>query len=131
MNENLNVRLDKYLWAIRIYKTRSQAGAAIDSGKVKMNGAVLKASHIVKPDEEYLINSKEKKWLIIVIAALDKRMKATDVASFFKDITPEEEMERMKMKALSFYNSGNKFEDKSGRPTKKNRRILNKIRGED
>ena len=48
MNPESKVRLDKYLWAIRIYKTRSQAGNAIDSGKIKMNGNTLEASHLVK-----------------------------------------------------------------------------------
>ncbi len=127
MNTEIKVRLDKYLWSIRIYKTRSQAGNAIDSGKVKMNGNSLKASHIVKPEEEYFINTKEKKWKIKVIAVLEKRMKATDVAPFYKDLTPPEEIERIKMKSLTFYNSANKYEDKSGRPTKKNRRMLDDI----
>ncbi len=127
MNLENKTRLDKYLWAIRIYKTRSQAGNAIDSGKVKMNGNSLKASHIVKAGEEYFINTKEKKWLIKVNAVLDKRMKATDVAPFFKDITPIEELERIKSKSASFYNSENKYEDKSGRPTKKNRRMLDEL----
>ncbi|GDX52679.1 heat-shock protein Hsp15 [Bacteroidota bacterium] len=127
VNEDLKVRLDKFLWAIRIYKTRSQAGNAIDSGKVKMNGNSLKASHIVKREEEYSINTKEKKWQIKVIDVLEKRMKAIDVAPFFKDITPDEELERMKMKSSSFYNPGNKYDDKSGRPTKKNRRMLDGI----
>lgn len=131
MNDNIKVRLDKYLWAIRIYKSRSQAGSAIDSGKVKMNGNTLKASHIIKPNEEYSINTKEKKWLIRVIEALEKRMKATDVAPFFKDITPDEEMERIKMKSSSFTSFGNKYEDKSGRPTKKNRRMLDEMNAEE
>lgn len=127
MDNEIKVRIDKYLWAIRMYKTRSQAGNAIDSGKVKMNGNSLKASHIVKPEEEYSINTKEKKWLIKVIAVLDKRMKATDVAPFFIDITSPEEIERIKLKSSSFYNSGNKYEDKSGRPTKKDRRMLDEM----
>lgn len=60
VNEDLKVRLDKFLWAIRIYKTRSQAGNAIDSGKVKMNGNSLKASHIVKEKKNIQLTQKKK-----------------------------------------------------------------------
>jgi len=127
MNNELKVRLDKYLWAIRLYKTRSQAGNAIDSGKVKMNSNSLKASHIVKTGEEYFINTKEKKWQIRVVDILEKRMKASEVTPFFKDITPVEELERIKMKSSSFNASITKYEDKSGRPTKRNRRMLDNI----
>jgi ribosome-associated heat shock protein Hsp15 len=131
MNPESKVRLDKYLWAIRIYKTRSQAGNAIDSGKIKMNGNTLKASHLVKAGEEYFINTKEKKWQLKVLGILDKRMKATDVAPYFADNTPEEELERIKAKTTFYYNSGNKYPDKAGRPTKKNRRLLDGISEEE
>ncbi len=131
MNENLKVRLDKYLWAIRIYKTRSQAGTAIDSGKVKMNGATLKASHIVKPNEVYSINTKEKKWSVRVNDLLEKRMKASEVAPFFTDITPADELERIKLKSATDYTMNNKYDDKAGRPTKKNRRLLDDFNNDD
>lgn len=121
---NNKVRLDKYLWAIRIFKTRSQAGDAIDAGRVKLNGDTLKASHVVKRGEEYTINTKEKKWLLKVIDILDKRMKATDVAPYFHDLTPAEELERIKLKSAFYYSTQNKYPDKAGRPTKKDRRDL-------
>jgi ribosome-associated heat shock protein Hsp15 len=117
------VRLDKYLWAIRLYKTRSQASDAIDEGKVKLNGESLKASHMVKPGEIYSVNTREKKWIIEVVDVLDKRMKASEVAPYFKDCTPPEELERIKLKSV-FYSYGGKRFNKSGRPTKKDRRDL-------
>lgn len=122
-DESKKVRLDKYLWAIRLYKTRSQASAAIDEGKVKMKGEPLKASYIVKPGDTYNINTKEKKWVIEVVNVLDKRMKATEVAPYFKDLTPPEELERIKLKSVFYSFSGKRF-NKSGRPTKKDRRDL-------
>jgi ribosome-associated heat shock protein Hsp15 len=126
MND-LKVRLDKYLWAIRIYKTRSQAGDAIDASKVKMNGVTLKASHTVKRGEQYQINTKEKKWLLEVVDVLDKRMKATDVAPYFRDLTPPEEVERMKLKSAFYYSTGGNRTNSAGRPTKKNRRLLDDV----
>lgn len=126
----MKLRLDKYLWAIRIYKTRSQAGNAIDSSKVKMNGDTLKSSHLVKPAEIYFINTKEKKWVLKVIGLLDKRMKATEVAPYFEDQTPADELERIKQKTTTYYSSGNKYPDKAGRPTKRNRRLLDNLNEE-
>ncbi len=126
MND-LKVRLDKYLWAIRIFKTRSQAGTAIDAGKAKLNGVTLKASHIVKRGEQIQINAKEKRWLIEVVNILDKRMKATDVAPYFRDLTPPEEIERIKLKSAFYYSTGGGRQNSSGRPTKKDRRLLDDV----
>ena len=123
MNDNQKVRIDKYLWAIRLFKTRSQATNAIDAGKVKMNGESVKASLVVKPGQQFNVNTPEKKWLVEVVAPLDKRMKATLVAPFFKDLTPPEELERIKMKS-AFYSFTGKRLTKQGRPTKKNRRDI-------
>ena len=117
------VRVDKYLWAIRMFKTRSQATIAIDAGKVKINGESVKASLVVKPGQQFAVNTPEKKWLVEVVQPLDKRMKATEVAPFFKDLTPPEELERIKMKS-AFYSFTGKRLTKQGRPTKKNRRDI-------
>ncbi|HZG01188.1 MAG TPA: S4 domain-containing protein [Chitinophagales bacterium] len=123
------VRVDKYLWAIRMFKTRSQATIAIDAGKVKMNGESVKASLVVKPGQQFAVNTPEKKWLVEVVQPLDKRMKATEVAPFFKDLTPPEELERIKMKS-AFYSFTGKRLTKQGRPTKKNRRDIEDLSDE-
>ena len=122
-DEQKKVRVDKYLWAIRLFKTRSQATIAIDAGKVKTNGESVKASLVVKPGQQFAVNTPEKKWLVEVVQPLDKRMKASDVAPYFKDITPPEELERIKMKS-AFYSFTGKRLTKQGRPTKKNRRDI-------
>lgn len=124
--EDKKVRVDKYLWAIRIFKTRSQASTAIDAGKVKMNGEAVKASLVVKPGQQFSVNTPEKKWVVEVVQPLGKRMKATDVAPYFKDITPAEELERIKMKS-AFYSYTGKRLTKQGRPTKKDRRELERF----
>jgi ribosome-associated heat shock protein Hsp15 len=122
-DEKLRLRIDKYLWAIRLYKTRSQATDALNEGKVKMNGEPLKASHMVKAGERYSVNTREKKWVIEVVDILDRRMKASAVAPYFKDLTPPEELQRIKLKSAFYSFSGKRF-NKSGRPTKKDRRDL-------
>ena len=123
MSDERKVRIDKYLWAIRLFKTRSQASIAIDAGKVKMNGESVKAAHVVKSGQQFAVNTPEKKWLVEVVQPLDKRGKASDVAPFFNDITPPEELERIKMKS-AFYSFSGKRLTKQGRPTKKNRRDI-------
>jgi ribosome-associated heat shock protein Hsp15 len=71
------LRLDKYLWSIRMYKTRSQAAEACDKGKVKYNGSSAKASKTVSVDDEYEIKTENKKWLIKVVGLLHNRGKDT------------------------------------------------------
>ncbi|MEK0750759.1 S4 domain-containing protein, partial [Mycobacterium ulcerans] len=68
------LRIDKYLWAIRIFKTRTQAAAACDSGKVKLQGVSVKASKTVVLGDQYEIKTDTRKWRIEVIGLLDKRV---------------------------------------------------------
>lgn len=120
MKEKL--RLDKYLWAIRIFKTRSQAADACDKGKVKMNGDALKPSATVRPRDEYEIKTESRRWVIKVIALLDHRVQYTEAVKYYEDITPPELIEAAKQQAASFH-TGKRL-SKIGRPTKKQRRDL-------
>lgn len=120
MKEKL--RLDKYLWAIRIFKTRSQAADACDKGKVKMNGDALKPSATVRPGDEYEIKTESRRWVIKVIALLDHRVQYTEAIKYYEDITPPELIEAAKQQAASFH-TGKRL-SKIGRPTKKQRRDL-------
>ena len=121
MSESAKVRLDKYLWAIRLFKTRTQAATAIDAGKVKYNGDAVKASRIVGIGDEYEIKTEARKWMIEVIGILDTRVQYTEAIKFYIDKTPPEMIEAQKS-SFSF-NTG-KCMSKSGRPTKKDRRNL-------
>ena len=120
--EKEKLRLDKYLWAIRIFKTRSIAAVACDKGRIKMNGEALKASRIVKIDDVYEIKTEEKRWVIKVKGLLPKRVQYKEAIEFYEDLTPPEEKERIAFQAASFY-SGKRL-SKIGRPTKKERRDL-------
>jgi len=122
MAEKEKLRLDKYLWAIRIFKTRSLASAACESGKVKLSGNTVKASKNVYVDEEYEIKTEAKKWRIKVTGLLHNRVAYTEAIKYYLDITPQEELEKSQYQASSFHTG--KRQSKIGRPTKKQRREL-------
>lgn len=122
MPEKEKLRLDKYLWAIRLFKTRSQAAEACDKGKVKYHGDGAKASKNVSVDDEYEVKTDSKRWRIKVTALLDHRVQYAEAIKYYIDITPAEEIERLQFQAAVF-NTG-KRQSKIGRPTKKDRREL-------
>jgi ribosome-associated heat shock protein Hsp15 len=122
MPEKEKLRLDKYLWSIRLFKTRAEAAAACDKGKVKYNGDSAKASKNVSVGDEYEIKTEAKKWRIKVTALLDHRLQYALAINYYIDITPAEEIERLQYQSASF-NTG-KRQSKIGRPTKKDRRDL-------
>ncbi|MBN8862527.1 MAG: RNA-binding S4 domain-containing protein [Sphingobacteriales bacterium] len=116
------LRLDKYLWSIRLFKTRTLAAAACDGGKVKMEGVQVKASRPVHIGDEYEIKTEARRWRIKVTGLLEKRVAHTEAIKNYLDITPAEELERLQYQAASFHTG--KRPSKIGRPTKKERRDL-------
>ena len=116
------LRIDKYLWSIRIFKTRSQAAEACEKGKVKFNGQSIKPSRGVQPADEYEIKTENKKWLIKVIELLGNRVAYAEAIKYYADITPEEEIDRIKFVSSAFH-TGKRL-SKVGRPTKKQKRSL-------
>ena len=122
MSEKDKLRLDKYLWAIRLFKTRTLAAAACDTGKVKQHGTSVKAAKNVHMGDEYEVKTEAKKWLIKVTGLLHNRMAYAEAVKYYIDITPEEEQERAQYQAASFHTG--KRQSKIGRPTKKQRREM-------
>ena len=122
MAEKEKLRIDKYLWAIRLFKTRSQAGDACSKGKVKLLGENIKASKIVNIGDEYEVKTEAKRWVIKVTGLLEKRVQYSEAIKYYVDITPAEELERLQFQAASFH-TGKRL-SKIGRPTKKERRDL-------
>ncbi|MBH2005724.1 MAG: RNA-binding S4 domain-containing protein [Sphingobacteriia bacterium] len=120
--EKEKLRIDKYLWAIRLFKTRSQAGDACSKGKVKLKGDNVKASRIVGIGDEYEVKTEAKKWVIKVTGLLHTRVQYPEAIKHYIDITPAEELDRIKFEASSFH-TGKRL-SKVGRPTKKERRDL-------
>lgn len=129
MPEKEKLRLDKYLWAIRLFKTRSMAAAACESGKVKFDGTQAKPSKNVSIGDEFEVKTEAKRWRIKVTGLLEKRVAASEAIKNYIDITPEEEIQRLQYQAASFHTG--KRQSKIGRPTKKERRELDDFLDED
>lgn len=124
-NPASKVRLDKYLWAIRLFKTRTQAAEACDKGRVKYHGNPVKAARTVTPGDEYEIKTETRRWLIQVTGLLEKRVQFAEAIKYYVDKTPHEELERLEFQAASFHTG--KRPSKIGRPTKKQRRDLDEF----
>lgn len=116
------LRLDKFLWAIRLFKTRTMAAAACDTGKVKQHGTSVKAAKSVMTGDEYEVKTEGKKWLIKVSGLLYNRVAYAEAVNYYIDITPQEELDRLQFQAASFHTG--KRQSKIGRPTKKQRREM-------
>jgi len=116
------LRLDKYLWSIRVFKSRSMATEAIDKGRVKLNGENVKASRNVVIGDIYEARTEHKNWILKVTQLLDGRVAYAEAIKYYEDLTPIEELERVRQVAATFQ-TGKRL-SKIGRPTKKNRRDL-------
>ena len=123
--EKEKLRIDKYLWAIRIFKTRSLAADACNNGKVKCKGVNVKASKTVNIGEEYEVKTEAKKWLIKVSGLLPNRVQFSEAIKYYIDMTPEEQKE--KIQSASFVFNTGKRKSKKGRPTKKEKRNLDEF----
>ncbi|MFT4205094.1 MAG: S4 domain-containing protein [Chitinophagaceae bacterium] len=127
MAEEEKIRIDKYLWAIRLFKTRAQAADACDKGKVKIQTPAMglqsiKASRNIHIGDEYEVKTEARKWVIKVTGLLSKRVGYPDAVKNYQDITPQEVLDRAKFEAASF-NTGKRL-SKIGHPSKRDRRDL-------
>jgi ribosome-associated heat shock protein Hsp15 len=116
------LRIDKYLWAVRVFKTRAQAADACARGKVKLQGNPVKASKAVNIGEEYEVKTEARKWIIKVTGLLHNRVQYSEAIKHYIDLTPAEEKEKLQFETSSFH-TGKRL-SKIGRPTKKQRRDL-------
>ncbi len=116
------LRIDKYLWSIRLFKTRSLAAEACEKGKVRLRGEPVKASKAVSIADEYEVKTEAKKWIIQVTGLLANRVQYAEAIKYYIDLTPEEDPDITKTQPASFH-TGKRL-SKIGRPTKKERRDL-------
>src|ERR1700712_2764872 len=116
MAEKEKLRIDKYLWAIRAFKTRTLAADACKAGRVKLNGNNIKPSHEVKIDEVYQVTKGVDRKTIKVVGLLESRVDAKKAVGYYEDITPVEQTPAFK----SMFNAPILTRDRgTGRPTKK------------
>lgn len=125
--EQDKLRIDKYLWCIRIYKTRSAAAEACHKGRVKFNSTAVKPSKQVFIGDQYEVKTEAKKWLIEVTGLLSHRVDYQTSLNYYLDHTPEEKKPETQSSAFSFYTG--KRKSKQGRPTKKDKRKLDDLFG--
>lgn len=117
-------RIDKYLWAIRVFKTRSDATDACKGGKVRINGADIKPSKNVRAGDVISVRKGAVTYTYRVIAVIDKRQGAKLVPQYAENITPEEELAKLKAPVETFFL---KRDRGSERPTKKERRQMDSL----
>lgn len=122
------LRIDKWLWAARFFKTRSLAQSAIAAGRVKLNGERTKASHELKLADVVVVRSGDYRWTVAVRALSDKRGSA-EVARKLYEETPDSRAERERVATLRRFSSEPAASIK-GRPTKRDRRRLERVRGD-
>ena len=115
------VRLDKYLWAIRVYKTRTDATDACKGGKVRMNGNDVKPSKVVKVGDTIVARKGAVTYTYKVIQLIDKRQGAKLVPNFAENLTSAEELAKLRAPVETFFL---KRDRGAGRPTKKDRRQM-------
>src|ERR1051325_10192750 len=90
------LRIDKYLWAIRVFKTRADASEACEKGKVRSQGSPVKASKHVTVGNEYEIKTESRKWVIRVTGLLFNRVQYTEAIKFYLDITPQDDASELR-----------------------------------
>lgn len=122
------MRVDKWLWAVRVFKTRTQASDACKGGKVKIDGINVKPSREIKVDDEIEVQQQTIKKKIKVLKLVKNRVGAKFVADLMQDLTPPEEYERLEMMRLLNHEKRGRGE---GRPTKKDRRDIDRLKLED
>src|SRR6185369_4744949 len=123
------MRLDKWLWAARFFKTRSLAQAAIAAGRVKLNGDRIKPAHALKPGDGLVIRIAEFDWSIVVRALSEQRGPAPQAQRLYEE-SEASRAERQKRADQRRWGSEPALQLK-GRPTKKNRRLLEKFSSRD
>lgn len=120
----ISVRVDSWTWAVRLFKTRSQAAASCRSGHVRVNGTSAKAAQQVKAGDEVRVRVSGVERIVVVVKPITKRVGAVLVDDCLKDISPPPPPPEL-LASIPMRDRG------AGRPTKRERRDLEKLRGID
>lgn len=120
-------RIDKYLWAIRAYKTRSEAADACKGNKVRVGGVAAKPSRLIKVGDRIEVRKGPIQFTYVVKALIENRVGAKFVPDYAENLTPQAELDKMKAPVETFFLSR---ERGAGRPTKKERRDIDALMGD-
>ena len=116
-----SARIDKWLWAVRIFKTRSVAADAIKNSRVTIAGSNVKPSHLIKAGDVVSVRKPPITYSFRVLACLETRVGAKLIPQVYENVTPQEEYEKLEMSRISGFVDRQRG---TGRPTKKERRQL-------
>lgn len=119
------IRIDKWLWAVRLFKTRTLAAEACKKGRIIIDGIEVKPSREVKIGDRIFIRKLPVVYAVKVMDLVENRLPAHRVKEFMEDLTSVEELDKLKIKEMAFF----KRDRGTGRPTKKERRTIDKIIG--
>ncbi len=118
------VRIDKWLWSVRIYKTRTMAADAVKMNRVWVNGAWVKPSYDVKTGDIIDVRKGQITFRFRILELVNNRLPARDVARYVENITPQEELEKLLVPRETVFISRDRG---TGRPTKKERRDIDAL----
>ena len=118
------VRIDKYLWAVRIFKTRSDAAEAVRQNRVTVNGSPVKPSREVRTGDRIGVRRERVNYSYEVVDIVSSRQPAKNVPLYCLDITPREELEKLNVPRETIFVVRDRG---TGRPTKKERRELDSL----
>jgi len=119
----MKIRFDKYVWCVRLAKTRSQASELISKGKIRLNGQDVKSSKEIKVNDVIGVQKHSSTFNYKVLVLLDKRLGAALIPTYIEDQTTEEEILKFKQYQLA----QKAYRETDGKPTKKDRRELDKF----
>ena len=125
MVEKHNTRIDKWLWAVRIFKTRAIATEACAGGKVKINDTAVKASRKIQAGDVIQVRKGVIKFMYKVLKIAEKRRGAKLIIDYVEDLTPDDELAKLESSHKQPLQTREKGQ---GRPTKKERRIMDVLR---
>lgn len=118
------VRIDKWLWAMRVFKTRTDAADACKRGRVKVNDVEAKPSREVKVGDIIEVRKLPVMYTYKVLQLINNRQPAKNVPLYAENLTPQEELDKLDIKHTTIFVTR---ERGAGRPTKKERRVIDKL----
>jgi ribosome-associated heat shock protein Hsp15 len=125
MSRNDEIRIDKFLWAVRIFKTRSNASEACRKGRILIDDIQVKPSRIIKEKETVIVKKLPVIYSYRIIQAIENRVAAKMVHLYIEDITPEAERAKLINREIGSF--GYRFKG-TGRPTKRERRNIDRLK---
>ena len=122
------VRIDKWLWAARFFKTRSLASQAVEAGRAQVNGARVKPSKDVRPGDEVRVRAGDAEWVVVVRDVAERRASADVARTLYEE--RDDSRERRLAQAEQRRIAAGPVRVERGRPTKRDRRLIHRFTGE-